>query len=333
MIKRIFAIMLRDLKSGTRDFLIIYIMLAPFLLAFILNALIPSAGSATINIAVDDTVSTTMITYLEEYGKIEILDNRENIETRVTKMDDVFGLVKTEQGYEVINQGNETEGGAQMLQFIVDSYENKDLELPIEVKISDIGKTLSPLKQYGANFLIIFGSVFGGMIILLALVEEKMENTLAAVNVAAISKTEFVIGKGLLGFIVPIIGTVGTLWILGFNDLNIGMTMVTVISIAIISVIIGFGVGVVNKEPIGAIASMKMVFIPIMASVFGGIFLADKWHFLLYWSPFYWAYRSIDAIILKEATWNTILLNSGLILGLTAIVFLLLSKRIRNGLN
>ncbi len=325
--------MFRDLKSGTRDFLIIYIMIAPFLLAFILRALIPSAGSATINIAVDDTISKTMITYLEDYGKVEQLDSIENIKTRVTKMDDVFGLVKTEHGYEIINQGNEIEGGIEMLQFIVDSYKNKDLELPVEVKISDIGKTLSPLKQYGANFWIVFGSVFGGMIILLALVEEKMENTLAAVNVAAISKMEFVIGKGLLGFIVPIIGTAGTLWILGFNDLNIGMTIVTVISIAIISVIIGFGIGVVNKEPIGAVASMKMVFIPIMASVFGGIFLADKWQFLLYWSPFYWAYRSIDAIILKTATWNMILLNSGLIIALTAVVFLLLSKRIRNGLN
>lgn len=333
MIKRILAIMFRDLKSGTRDSMVIYITIAPFLLAFILRALIPSAGSTTIKIAVDETLPSTMITYLEGYGKVEIFKGRAEIIERVERLDDIIGLYLTENGYELIQQGNESEGSTEMLKFIINGQENSQLELPIKVRTSDVGWKLSPLKQYGANFLIVFCSVFGGMVITLALVEEKMNNTLAAVNVAAISKVEFVIGKGLLGFIIPIIGTMGALLILGFTQINFGMTIVTVTSIAIISVVIGFSIGVVSSEPIGAIASEKMIFLPVMASVFGGIFLADKWQFLLYWSPFYWAYKSMDAIILGTATWSGILLNSSLIVLITAFVFLLLSKRIRQGLN
>ncbi|PKM94756.1 MAG: hypothetical protein CVU84_09595 [Firmicutes bacterium HGW-Firmicutes-1] len=333
MIKRILAIMLRDLKSGTRDSMVIYITIAPFLLAFILRALIPSAGSTTIKIAVDETLPSTMVSYLEGYGKVERLSSREEIVKRVEKLDDIIGLIQTDKGYELIQQGNESEGSSELVEFIINAEENSEMVLPVKVKISDVGWKLSPLKQYGASFLVVFCSVFGGMVITLALVEEKMSNTLAAINVAAISKVEFVIGKGLLGFIIPIIGTTGALLILGFHQIHFGMTIVTVISIAIISVVIGFSIGVMSSEPIGAIASEKMIFLPVMASVFGGIFLADKWHFLLYWSPFYWAFKSMDAIILGTATWNGILINTALIVLLTYFVFLLLSKRIRQGLH
>lgn len=333
MPRRILSIMLRDFKSGIRDFMVVYILIAPFMLALVLRTLIPSVNSTTINIAVLDTIDQEMVTYLENYSHIEIFSSRDQLVDRIARADDIYGLIKSDAGYEIINQGNEAGEGIELIKYIVNARENESAELPVIVRVSDIGWQLSPLKQYGANFLIVFGSVFGSMIILLSIVEEKMSNTLSAINVAPIAKYEFVIGKGLLGFIIPVLGTIGTLAILGFNEVNYGMTILTVISISLISVVIGFSIGVVSTEPIGAIAGMKMIFLPIMASVFGGIFLDDKWQFLLYWSPFYWAFRSIDSIILQNATWNGIFLNSTIIFILTSFVFFLLRNRIRHGLN
>ena len=333
MLKRIFAVMSRDFVSGTRDFMVVYIIIAPFLIALILRALIPSAGETTIKVAVLDQMDQEMVAYLENYGQVESYSNREQLVQRIEKHDDIYGLVQTHNQYEIIQQGNEHPEGYEILKFVVNSWHNQDVNLPVSVSISDIGWQLPPLKQYGANFLIVFGSVFGGMVILISIVEEKMSNTLSAINVSATSKWEFVIGKGLLGFIIPIIGALGSLLILGFTSINFLMAIVTVVSIALISVIIGFSIGVVNTEPIGAIAGMKITFLPIMASIFGGIFLAEKWHILLYWSPFYWAFRSVDAILLQTATWFLVLKNALIILGLTSIVFFLLKKRIQHGLN
>ncbi len=330
MFKKVLAIFKRDVKSGIRDFLMIYILLAPFLLAFILKALVPSAGATTINIAVIDSTDVVFVEYLEKYAKVEKFENTDKIMERVGKSDDIFGLVVDNNDYTILQQGNES--GLEMLEYIVNAYVNKDIILPIEVTVTDMGWKLSPLKQQGANFLIIFGSVFGGMLIVLSLVEEKMSNTLSAINVTAVSKPEFIAGKGILGFLIPIIGAFATLIILGFTNINFGMVTITVLSIALISVIIGFSIGVVNNEPIGAIASMKTLFIPIMASVFGGIFLAERWHFLLYWSPFYWAYKSMDSILLNEAVWGTVLLHCGVVILITVLVFAVLRKRIIHGL-
>lgn len=332
MLKRITSIIVRDIKSGTRDFMITYIILAPFIIAFILKLLIPSAGTTTINMAADSTIDQQMTIYLEKYGKIEMLDNVDQIKERVLKTDDIFGLVKDGDEYTIIRQGNELEGSYKMVEFIVNAFENDNIQVPIEVKISDVGWKLSPLKQYGASFLVVFCSVFGGMIIMLNLVEEKMYNTLSAINVAAISKLEYIIGKGFLGFVIPIVGAFGALWILGFDSINYGMVLLAVISIAVISVIVGFFIGIINSDPLGAIATMKMIFLPVVLSLFGGLFLADKWHFVLWWSPFYWAFKSMDAIILNEATWRLVITNTVIIFGLTAAVFAMLGRKIKHGL-
>ena len=333
MLKKIFAVTKRDIKAGLRDYMIIYIIIAPFILAFLLKLMTTSVGSFSLNIAVDSSIESQLVNYLMDMSNVEIFNNVDDINERVNNTDDIFGLIKVNGSYNIIQQGNETEGMGEVLSYIVNSYENQELDLPVEVKVSDIGWTLSPIKQYGGSLLTIFISVFGGMIIMINLVEEKQEKTLAAVNVSAIKRREYVIGKGILGFIIPVINGFGVMAILNYGAINYLMITLVVLSIALISVIIGFGIGVTNDNLLGAISSMKMMFLPILGSVFGAIFLNSKWHVLLYWSPFYWAYDSLNSIILKVATWNQILINSGIIVLITAIVFALLSKRISKGLN
>jgi hypothetical protein len=41
----------------------------------------------------------------------------------------------------------------------------------------------------------------------------------------------------------------------------------------------------------------------------------------------------MNSILLKEATWNHVLTNCGIIVIITTITFILLSKRIKKGLN
>lgn len=333
MLRRILAVTLRDLRSALRDTMIIYILIAPLLLALMMKAFVPTAGNTVLNTAVPETASYKLVEFLEGYGRVELADDRAAIIDRVRDTDDLVGVVQSgESALEIIAAGNEMAGTVEMVEAVLLRWQNPDVELPIDLSMSDMGWRLSPLARYGSSFLVVFMSVFGGMIVMLNLVEEKQYNTLAAINVSAIRRWEYVVGKALLGLVTPVIHAFAVLLIMGFNQINYLQVALVTVAIALISMITGFVIGVYQSEPIGAVASMKIMFLPIMASVFGGIFLADKWHPLLYWSPFYWAYRSIDSIIMQQAKWGQLWLNNLIILFITLIVFGLMYKRIQRGM-
>lgn len=353
MLKRILAVTMRDIKSGIRDSMIVYILLAPILIALVLKAFIPAAGDTLINVAVPKGTDPSFVQMLKEHGTVEILEDRDSIIKRVSMTDDIFGLILTDaiepaelaeqsdqvddstlmrQNIEIIAGGNELPGMLDLVKAVVLVWQNPEADIMAEVVISDVGWELSPLARFGSSFLVVFMSVFGGIIVMLNLVEEKQYKTLAAVNVTAIRRWEYVVGKSLLGLVIPVIHAFAVLLILGFARVNYLQVAAVTVAIALISMIIGFVIGVYQSEPIGAVASMKIMFMPILGSIFGGIFLADKWHPFLYWSPFYWAFQSIDSIVLQQAGWTQIWRNNAIILVITLLVFLLMQKRIRRGM-
>lgn len=330
--KKIIAVVLRDMKASIRDFMVVYIILAPFLLAFILKGLTASAGDTTFNLVVDDTVPDHVVEYLVAYAAVERVDSADGVTRRVEAMDDVLGVRYLEGRYQIVREGNEVGEPQELIAHLLNAYENADIEVPVTVSVSDIGWILSPMKQYGGGLIAVFISLFGGMVILINLVEEKAENTLSAVNVSSLTRTEYVMGKAFLGFLLPLLHVSGILLILDYGRINYAMALVVTFSIAVISVIIGFGIGVNNDNVIGAISGFKVLFVPILGSILGAIFLREGLQWLLYWSPFYWAFIAMDSIILQTATWGSILFQTGLILVLAAGVFLLLSKKIRQGM-
>ncbi|MFP4456879.1 MAG: ABC transporter permease [Clostridia bacterium] len=329
--KKILAVFLRDLRSGTRDFIVVLLIVMPFLMALALRIFAPSVGDTNLNLVVYQNESKEVVEFLSLYSNVEKVEKNEQFEERILRKDDVFGVEYDNGKFIITTQGNEIYDMKEALGLLVSRYGNEEVDIPINVEFSDIGWKESPLKLEGANLLIIFNTIFGGMLILLNMVEEKMSNTLNSVSVSSISRVEYLIGKGLLGFIIPIIASIGAVSILDFGTINYPMFILSLISISLISLILGFAIGIHNDEPIAAIASMKIVFVPVFASIFGAMFLSAAWQRVLYWSPFYWAYLSIKAILENEATWSLVLRNSSIIIAITALVFLLLRKRIAKG--
>lgn len=330
--RKIFEILKRDLKSGLRDYMILYILVVPFLIAVILNAVTGSVSQSGLTLLVPESFRQEEVDYLKSYAKVTVLPSQEAVLDRVRDLDDVYGILKKGEEYEVLLQGNEKIPLADTVSLLLDGLKNQDLEVPMEVSVTDVGWKLSPLKQFGGGLLAVFISVFGGMIIMINLVEEKQENTLLAMNVSPVTRPQYLTGKALLGFLIPLVHVMGILFILNYGDINYLMAAAVTVSIALISVIIGFAIGVNSDNILAAISGMKMIFLPILGSVFGAIYLREPLQVLLYWSPFYWAFRSMNAIILKEAVWGDIALSTLMILGIAVVLLLMMRKKIRRGL-
>lgn len=330
--KRILAIFRRDMSSSLRDYILLYMIVAPILLTIGLKFFIPSVESASLQFALDERLGSELIEEFEKYGKVEVYPTVERIEDRVKAIDDIAGITRDENGkYRVILEGNEAHDTKEMSYMIIRDISG-GRELDINYEITDIGFRMSPVASIGAASLILMAILIGGIVIGLNIIEEKQSRTISALNVSPMSRFEFIAGKSLIGLILPLIQVYIMLWILGLFSVDKLMILIMTVVSSLIAVIVGFLIGIISSNQISGIANMKMLFMVPSISIIGAILLPYDKQFFMYWSPFYWSFIGFKGIITASLTWQQVGIYVSWILGLTLIVFLLLKRRIRRGL-
>ena len=100
MIKKIFLIFRRDLLSSRRDFLAMYIMVAPLLLAVGITLFAPGLNDTTVKLAMLKSDNTEHIEYMEQFSKVELFNSVDELERRVEKRDDVVAIAPNGNSYE-----------------------------------------------------------------------------------------------------------------------------------------------------------------------------------------------------------------------------------------
>jgi ABC-2 type transport system permease protein len=333
MIKKLFTIFKRDLLSSRRDAMAIYIIVIPLLLAVGITLFAPGLNDTSVNLALLKSDSPDHIEYMEQFSKVELFGSLDELEIRVAKRDDVVAIAPKGNGYEIILQGNESEIVEEYAVLLNTLYELGSTQEETTAQLISFGRTIPPLKIMLVNMLISMTIMLSGMLIAISIVDEKVENTINAINVTPISQTGFVIGKSLLGGVAAMLGIIGGVLITGFYDVNWFMIVLIGLTSMILSLVIGFLQGLSSGDVIEAAGNVKMVMLPIAGSIAGYEFLADKWQWTMYWSPFYWAYKANNLILSKTADWGTVLLCAGMVIGLSLIVYLVSLPRLRKGLS
>lgn len=332
MFRRIWTIFKRDLKVNSKDFISLYILVIPILFAVLINVFAPGINDTTINLALIEGENEAQVEYLGKFAKIELFENEDDIKKRVEKRDSMIGIIPENEGYYIMTQGDEVEGIIDYAKLLNSFYE---LDINIEdsnAELIEFGRTVPPLKKTLVNTSILFISILGGMLIALNIVEEKVENTLSAINLTPTSRMTFVLGKSVMGILLSVFGSIALIIITGFGGINILQLLLVILVTSLLSILVGFIQGLTNKDIISAAGSIKLLFLPLIAGVLAIEMLGDKWQKFFYWNPFYWAYKGNDAVLSGSGTWGGILMYSGIVLALCGIVYLFLAPRIRKGL-
>ena len=334
MIKKIWTIFNRDLKVNARDFLSLFLLILPIIFALAINLLTPGINDTTVNLAFLDGENPTQTAYYADFAKVELFKNLDQVTRRVENRDNIVAILPDGDGsYYLMTQGNEPAHVIDAAKLLKTFYE-KDVQIEdTTAEIIEYGRTIPPLKKMLTNFVLLFISVLGGMLIAINIVEEKVDNTISAINITPISRTGFILGKSLIGLLLPIFGTFVILWITGFRDVNIGQIILIIFAATMLSLMVGFIQGILNDDVISAAGSIKLLFLPLAASIAAIELLADKWQIFFYWSPFYWSYKGNDAVLSQTATWPQILLYTAIILALCVVVYVFLAPKIRKGLS
>jgi ABC-type multidrug transport system permease subunit len=332
MFKKIWTIFMRDLKVNVRDFLSLYILLIPIIFAVGINLLAPSVNDTTVNLAMLEGNNPELETYLEQFANVELFSDVAAVTERVERRDNIVAILPDGDGTYIMTQGNEPESVVSFAKFL-----NTAAELDMQVSettavIETFGRTEPPLKKMLVNLTILLTSILVGMLISINIVEEKADKTVRAISVTPISQAAFILGKSMIGIFLAIFGTVAILWITGFVDVNIGQVLLTILSVSLLSVLVGFIEGINNDDIMNAAASMKLLFLPVGAAVAAAELLGEQWQVLFYWIPFYWTYKGNDAILSYSASWPQIISYTAIVLALCGAIYYFLAPKIQKGL-
>ena len=101
---------------------------------------------------------------------------------------------------------------------------------------------------------------------------------------------------------------------------------------ALISIIVAFVIGLASSDYIEASGSVKMLMLPMIASVLVYELVDPAWHWTVWWSPYFWAYRGIAEIIQGTSQWGSTLFYAAVITAISTLVFSISLKKIRKSL-
>lgn len=332
MLKRIWTIFIRDLTVNMREFMTLFMMVIPLLLAVGINFLSPSINDTSVNLALIENENPEQAAYFDDFAHIELFSDKQRVEDRVRSRDDVIGILPKDNGYFIMTQGNEPESVLEYAKLLNVLYES-DVQLEdARSEIIEFGRTVPPLKKMLVNILLLLISMLAGMLIALNILEEKVDRTVSAINVTPTSRSAFILGKSLTGMAIALFSSIACLLITGFYNINLGQAALVVFSTTILSLLIGFIQGLNSDDVMEAAGSVKLLFLPMAGSIAGYEFVKGNWQIFFYWSPFYWAYKANDMILSKSGSWPQLILYVGIILVICGAVYALLAPRIVKGL-
>lgn len=332
MLKKIRTIFLRDLKVNRQDFISLYILVIPILFGILINLFSPGINETTIRLAMIDEENSEKVEYFEQFAEVEGFKDEAGVKARVNKRDATIGLLADGDRDYLVVEGNESDEMVRYAKLLL-TFHSLGLDLEdSKSRLVEYDRTVPPLKKTLVDSSILMISILAGMLIALNIVEEKVDRTISAINVTPTSRLTFLLGKSIIGIVFSILGSLALIWITGFGQINWLQLLLVLLVTTLLSILVGIIQGLSNTDVIGTASSIKLLFLPLLAGVLALELLADKWQKFFYWNPFYWAYKGNDAVLAQTASWNEILLYSGLVLLITSLVFVFIVPRIQKAL-
>jgi ABC-2 type transport system permease protein len=313
--KRIIHIAIRDMKNSVRDPMILYTLVAPFLLAALLLFVAPEQDQINLSFVMMESTDVNVIEAFERYGTVELVASEEAINARVRGTDEVIGIVFDGE-YVVVTEGNETPGLEDIPALILQILENP-LEGSLTVNITNLGRGQSIIRTEGAKFILLFVFVMPGILVGLNIVEEKESNAINALMVTPLSKVELFLGKSVFGILFSFVQLAGVIVLLGYTYMNPWMVVAMYVPAILAGLLLGYIIGAVTSDQIAALGLIKFGFMPLMVSFLGTLFIPQGYWWTLYWSPYFFLYQIISDLMLDIATWNSVGIQLGITLAIS----------------
>ena len=147
----ILKILKKDSKIALRDLLIIYIIVIPLVMAAAIRVFSPGISDSTVKIAMLESESRETIDYMKEIAQVELFENKNDLEKRVLKRDDVPALILKDGKTQIITEGNEDHQTIESVKTVAALYEVGSVPEDTTAKIYNFGKTVPQVRTMLTN--------------------------------------------------------------------------------------------------------------------------------------------------------------------------------------
>ncbi len=314
--RKIIALMQFDMTNALRDSMVIYILIAPFLLAFGLKLFLPSVEGATVRFAVQVPSEPTralvqsdggemwlaareLAERLGAYGTVETFADADGVRDRVGATDDAGGLLVSDDGrWQIILEGNEGAESSALTQSVL--YDLSRQTRTAEYTVTEAGSS-SRFTEYASVALIMLASLIGGLAVSFGMIDEKEQGVTRAFSVTPLTPAGYFAARGILaaviGYVVAAIGHV----ILVGSSVPVGRFLLALVATAPLPLLIVLLVGGIAKNQIQALAVLKIVMLVYLTIPFVSVAVPRAWHWLFYVFPNYWMFRAFEDLYVTGA--------------------------------
>ena len=328
--KRILNILRIDSINGTRDKMIIYILLTPIIFSFFFRVITPGLQSFSINFVTLKNYEQTA-TALERFGGVKLAESELELREIVSGPGDVIGIYRDGESFNLVLQGNESREVEEAARLVLSGVQYNIWNL-FSIEESDQGKLVPPITIFGFSFVVIISFVLGGMVIGFNIIEEKESGSMRALMVTPIKKNELVFGRSILGVLIPLVHALLAVLIFDIPGIDLLKLIIVTITSSIIGVVVGFLIGVMSSSQMSGIANMKISGWLLLMPVILAFILPEGAQIIFYWSPTYWSFVSLRDILNQSSNWASFALQILWICATTAVIFILMKSRIKKGL-
>jgi hypothetical protein len=313
--------MRQHLIVALRDNIVVYIIVAPVLMALMLKLLVPAAERSHLLFAVDRAVSPEVVGRLREYGDVELFE-RGGVISRVERPDAAAGVLDDEGRLCLVLEGNEPRELVETYEIILEDINHVTPVAEFrEERLSSEGWFVLDLVTVG---LIMAALFFCGTVSGFTIVAERDTKVIRALAVSPTGVSEYAAARGLLATMLAAAVVVMTGCVMVGRSADVFRLLALVAFSAPLTTLVGLLTGMFAHNQITAIALLKIAMPLYLAVPLGSTFVPGGLRFLFYALPNYWQLEALKAMYAPSLVTRDFM-PSMLLTALCALPFLALA--------
>lgn len=294
--RRIWTLVVKDVRTGLRDSVVTYMLLGPVLIALLFRGVLSLWAAPPVTLVVTEDLDASLREALTAVAEVEVAPDEAAALERVRRVDDVPAVLPGPAGRpRVVLQGNEAAWVQELPRHLTDleAWRARGGTLP-QLRTDNLGEPAPRTTNIAAALLAFCILLIGGLSTGFLILEEKETQTSRVIAVAPLRFVDYLASKlGVAALVGMVLAPLSLALLLGTSELPWGPLAVALVASLPISLSLGLFVGSWANDQLGAVTLLKGALFFYTSLPVAGFFDLGAANAVLWVFPNHWAVQAL----------------------------------------